>query len=238
MLFTAKERKFLTKLLSKVIDPEEAFNMEELHGFLFGLAIVPAMIKPSEWLTIAFGEEMMEFEDEAEAEELMGKLFKIYNRIIKESHAGKLSFPFDMARLKDGDLDRIRDWTYGFYVALSLRNEIWGFKEMDDDEMTEEEQNLTSSFAVIAAVARPEYLPEIFEQPTYDPGTQEKDFNLEATLFALLPAAVTTVKEYARNMLKSRGLDVPVSSHRTKIGRNDTCPCGSGKKYKKCCGFN
>ena len=22
-----------------------------------------------------------------------------------------------------------------------------------------------------------------------------------------------------------------------KIGRNDPCPCGSGKKYKKCCGF-
>jgi preprotein translocase subunit SecA len=23
-----------------------------------------------------------------------------------------------------------------------------------------------------------------------------------------------------------------------KIGRNDPCPCGSGKKYKKCCGKN
>ena len=21
-----------------------------------------------------------------------------------------------------------------------------------------------------------------------------------------------------------------------KVGRNDPCPCGSGKKYKKCCG--
>jgi len=23
-----------------------------------------------------------------------------------------------------------------------------------------------------------------------------------------------------------------------KVGRNDPCPCGSGKKYKKCCGIN
>jgi preprotein translocase subunit SecA len=23
-----------------------------------------------------------------------------------------------------------------------------------------------------------------------------------------------------------------------KVGRNDPCPCGSGKKYKKCCGVN
>lgn len=25
---------------------------------------------------------------------------------------------------------------------------------------------------------------------------------------------------------------------RKKIGRNDPCPCGSGKKFKKCCGSN
>ncbi|MFQ7436849.1 MAG: SEC-C metal-binding domain-containing protein [Ruminococcus sp.] len=25
-------------------------------------------------------------------------------------------------------------------------------------------------------------------------------------------------------------------SPRKKVGRNDPCPCGSGKKYKKCCG--
>ncbi|NLA88007.1 MAG: hypothetical protein GX847_12155 [Clostridiales bacterium] len=24
--------------------------------------------------------------------------------------------------------------------------------------------------------------------------------------------------------------------HVVKIGRNEPCPCGSGKKYKKCCG--
>jgi preprotein translocase subunit SecA len=31
---------------------------------------------------------------------------------------------------------------------------------------------------------------------------------------------------------------VPVLPVRTtpKVGRNDPCPCGSGKKYKKCCG--
>lgn len=28
----------------------------------------------------------------------------------------------------------------------------------------------------------------------------------------------------------------PVRRQSPKIGRNDPCPCGSGKKYKKCCG--
>jgi uncharacterized protein YecA (UPF0149 family) len=32
---------------------------------------------------------------------------------------------------------------------------------------------------------------------------------------------------------RPQGTPVTVS----KIGRNEPCPCGSGKKYKKCCGL-
>lgn len=28
----------------------------------------------------------------------------------------------------------------------------------------------------------------------------------------------------------------PVKYEQKKVGRNDPCPCGSGKKYKRCCG--
>ena len=28
----------------------------------------------------------------------------------------------------------------------------------------------------------------------------------------------------------------PIHREAAKVGRNDPCPCGSGKKYKKCCG--
>ncbi|MBX3443428.1 MAG: preprotein translocase subunit SecA [Planctomyces sp.] len=30
----------------------------------------------------------------------------------------------------------------------------------------------------------------------------------------------------------------PIRNYQAKVGRNDPCPCGSGKKYKKCCGGN
>ena len=30
----------------------------------------------------------------------------------------------------------------------------------------------------------------------------------------------------------------PVVHAGPKVGRNDPCPCGSGKKYKKCCGVD
>jgi preprotein translocase subunit SecA len=53
-----------------------------------------------------------------------------------------------------------------------------------------------------------------------------------------------------RNVVTNRGADGGVSGpgaagkpavaqrKNVKIGRNDPCPCGSGKKYKKCCGAN
>jgi SWIM/SEC-C metal-binding protein len=31
-------------------------------------------------------------------------------------------------------------------------------------------------------------------------------------------------------------LNPPIPAQSEKISRNDPCPCGSGKKYKKCCG--
>ena len=31
-------------------------------------------------------------------------------------------------------------------------------------------------------------------------------------------------------------ISAPVVRDTPKVGRNDLCPCGSGKKYKKCCG--
>ena len=40
---------------------------------------------------------------------------------------------------------------------------------------------------------------------------------------------------------KANTSDGTVSSTRSvtkKVGPNDPCPCGSGKKYKKCCGMN
>ena len=42
-----------------------------------------------------------------------------------------------------------------------------------------------------------------------------------------LNAAVNTIFESANTPVRKE-----------KVGRNDPCPCGSGKKYKKCCGFN
>ena len=35
---------------------------------------------------------------------------------------------------------------------------------------------------------------------------------------------------------KEGGIDKTIRNEEPKVGRNDSCPCGSGKKYKNCCG--
>ena len=47
----------------------------------------------------------------------------------------------------------------------------------------------------------------------------------------------TERKEVVKKVITNDGKDtIKTSKKSNKIGRNDPCPCGSGKKYKQCCG--
>ena len=65
----------------------------------------------------------------------------------------------------------------------------------------------------------------------------------EDTLRRLYNAIITRPperKEVAKNIVANRDASIPKRPVKTdkKAGRNDPCPCGSGKKYKECCGKN
>ena len=49
-----------------------------------------------------------------------------------------------------------------------------------------------------------------------------------------LPHTLKLIAAYWREPARRWSRGEPVRS--TKVGRNEPCPCGSGKKYKKCCG--
>jgi len=61
----------------------------------------------------------------------------------------------------------------------------------------------------------------------------------------VIPEDIRVLQEKERNMASpffqysgkpnSGRTPAPVIKTEPKIGRNDPCPCGSGKKYKKCC---
>ena len=237
-LFANHEKTQLEALLARAADPDDTLTVDAVHGFFYGLAIIPEAIPPSEWLPGIFGEKMFEIDSEAEAEKNLTPLFEAYNRFIDKANKGQLAFPFDMENLKVGDLGQMDDWTVGFFTAISLRKDIWMIPE-DENALTEEQKELSNCFAIVMGIALPEELPGIF--PTEKEGTQEEIDQLYATLFGLLPIAVERIQEYA----ETGSLDLPPEDddwirsepvHHEKIGRNAPCPCGSGKKYKKCCG--
>jgi uncharacterized protein len=68
--------------------------------------------------------------------------------------------------------------------------------------------------------------PDIFE----DRITPE----IRAEILEQLPVIVQIIAAYWRDPTARPSRREPVRS--TKIGRNEPCPCGSGKKFKKCCG--
>ncbi len=45
-------------------------------------------------------------------------------------------------------------------------------------------------------------------------------------------------QEKLDELYKEQKRSTTIVNKEAKVGRNDPCPCGSGKKYKKCCGAN
>jgi uncharacterized protein YchJ len=61
-------------------------------------------------------------------------------------------------------------------------------------------------------------------------------FGLGSELLALRQAERNTQETERRDRLRQLGRDATVVREKPKVGANEPCPCGSGKKYKKCCG--
>ncbi len=69
--------------------------------------------------------------------------------------------------------------------------------------------------------------------------TGEQSFEAMAdAIHRILPTAVAQYAHMGRSIatvLAERDTDAP-ATHDVRVGRNDPCPCGSAKKYEKCCG--
>lgn len=87
---------------------------------------------------------------------------------------------------------------------------------------------------------------------TYDLESLEEDtelvfdIDLEKLYFNMLDAKASYLynlpqwdgifSEEKRNEINKKYKESKIVRNDHKVGRNDPCPCGSGKKYKKCCG--
>jgi uncharacterized protein len=241
-MFTSKEADNLDYVLTKVADLENALYLEELHGLLFGLAIIPEPIAPSEWLPIIFGGGGPCFDDEEDAQECIGYLMAAYNRIMKDADLGKLRFPFECDEISVDRFEIVEGWVYGLFLSLSLRPDYWGLSEeyekMADEDISEEMKNVIDAACIITAIALPEEC-KVSENPAQGEAAKSRE-EIFAAFYEMLPLCVETLQDHGEMLRRKMFSGKKRSGGRdgTKVGRNAPCPCGSGKKYKKCCGAN
>ena len=101
------------------------------------------------------------------------------------------------------------------------------------------------SFPADTAKSVPEVLSKLFlfletEGHIYN----SKEFSTavqhnKRSFLSLIPKAKSKkTAKTAKTKPPSQRKTIKKSEPEVKVGRNDPCPCGSGKKYKKCCGKN
>ena len=189
----------------------------DLDGFLTAIAIGPDLIMPSEWLPAIWGGEEPVFDDAAQAQAIIGTIMNRYNEILGQV-AERAVAPIIM-ETPGGDIIAV-DWAEGFMQAVALRPLAW-------KPLLTSETNITLMLPILALCCDEDGEP-LLDLP------QDVEDSLFAEAGDIIPACVLDIADYWR---VTRTAPLRQSSG-VKTGRNDPCPCGSGKKFKKCCGAN
>jgi uncharacterized protein len=207
---------------------DDAMLLEELDGFIAGLLVCPELIKPSEWLPIVWGSEG---EDDPGFDSLdhlvLGLVMEHYNDLARTLIERPDRYGPLLAIDKRHNEILWETWVAGFDKAVKLRPAAWR-KLLTTDHKTAQAM---SGLLTLADVDRRDsrFTPEQLDALTAAAPDQ------------IGPWVVTLNEWRLANYAPTQDRQTPQSFFPTatgKVGRNDPCPCGSGKKYKKCCGLN
>jgi len=216
----------LDRFLMSDRSPPESMMLSDLDGFLTGIAVGPELVMPSEWLPLVFGGNAPEFADEAEAKAILAAIMGRYNEILRQVADDDLDPVFWADR--DGTLIAA-DWAEGFLQAIMLRADAW-------DRLLKSKRDGQLLVPILALCG-----DENGDSLLGIPPDEEDRIMEEAAEF--IPICVTAIAAYWREK-RPKQVSMPLTAcppfqsvqPSSKVGRNDPCPCGSGKKFKKCCG--
>ena len=214
--------------------PAGTLSYHELQGFLFTVVSAPELIQPSDWLPIIFGGDEVGFASPDEAQKILGQIMALYNTINAAVLDPPTLLPADCP-LRDDVLANfdapIGGWARGFLHGHQWLKELW--EETLPEELQEE---LDATLTALSFFSSREMAESFHAEAAR--GEQSLEAMADA-IHRVLPSAVAQYAYMGRSIatvLVEPDADTPVPTRDTKVGRNDPCPCGSGKKYKKCCG--
>jgi uncharacterized protein len=218
-----KEMDELDSFLMSDATTNEVMLLDCLDGFLTALVSGPAIPKPEEWIPRVWGptaEDAPTFGSDAQAERIIGLMTRHLNAIVWSLHQDAEHFEpvFDL-QIHEGDEREYMDgemWAHGFMTGINMHRSGW--KALFESKHGSE-------------VLRPIYLlgaPEVTEaeeELVKTPAQREE-------LSKQIPASVGWIYKFwaPQRVGKTAENEIP------KVSRNAPCPCGSGRKFKKCCG--
>lgn len=213
---TDREIDELEQFLFKDSGLDIPMTMSEIDGLLTAVVIGPVFPQPSQWIPLVWGGEgEPEFSSQAQAERIIGLLMRHMNSLSRQLE--EAADEFEPMLLVDMDEDEkpvtIADhWCIGFMAGVNLNIDAWL-----------ETEELLLPIAMFAS----------------EPGNAELDNELETNREYWIEQLGPIVAAVYRHFLAYRTRDSagmePIVNSEPKVGRNDPCPCGSGRKYKKCC---
>ena len=201
----------LDAFLESERSPLDCMQMSELDGLLTAVVICPEIIPADEWTAIIWDGQQPVFADEAERTAVLGGITGRYNEIVSSIDDGTYTPIF--WEETDGTVVPF-NWAEGFLIGTGLREKIW-------QPFLKSDAASQSLFPILALGSE-----EISEEMAAD--------DLESLLAdceTAVPASVMEIARYWRD-----GPRKPIRRPEPKQGRNDACACGSGRKFKKCCG--
>lgn len=223
MLTNTLSKQELSRLEEWLVSPVfkgKAMSLDKLQGFLCAVVSAPDIIPPSQWIPEVF-KSMPEHESMERTQELMTLLMRFYNGVASElSENQPIKFilnPHSAA----GQQPDYQTWSEGYILGWGLSAEEWlspGNKPLK--KLTFPILLLSGAFKEEAERRGKKYLPD------------DEYAKLQQECADTLPQVVTAIYHYWH----SRKSLVPTQRAKPKVGRNELCPCGSGQKFKQCCG--
>jgi len=217
----------LDELLISDDVPEECMDAVTLEGFLTAIAIGPVTVSPEQWLPHVFGSDredlMPEFPSIEIFERVVNLIIRFYNSLLMIFEIGpeKFSPTFYIREMEGKTYTIVDEWCSGFLQGIGLAGDAW-------QPLLDEKPGILRPFQLFAT---PEGWAEL------DAAADEAALHVEWS--SKIEPTVHAIHAY---WLPYREGKTPTSCHpkrtagKPKVGRNAPCPCGSGKKYKHCCG--
>ena len=202
----------------------EALTLEGMDGLFSALIAGPRTVLPSEYLPVIWGGELPRenaFASVEDANATLSLIMRHWNSIASELEVDGVHIPL-VFEVETGAVPG-REWARGFMRGVDFARSGW------NELFRSNEEGQLITIPMVAGEVDPEW--------PHEPITAEKSAELIGWMGAGLARSYRHFARQRREFAQPAGRSPdPLRRATQKVGRNDPCPCGSGKKFKRCCG--